>query len=337
MWRSFRSPLVGVLLAGAAIAPAAMCWSYARAEDAAALFREGQEAYSNGDQQTAYEKYKAAWELKRSYDIAGNLGNVEVKLKKYKEAVPHLEFVLANLPVSMDSETRTAVMTRTQNLLNEAKSHVSIVKFSITPPEASISVDGVPVEGGRVILDPGSHTLTLTAAGYQPTEQTLEVDAGAVENTVITMARIGEGGGGAGGGGGDDVSSADDGPSVPILIAGGVLGLGAIGAGIGLHVVAAGKGGERQDLTDALPGDGYCADNPEDRDCIAIDDLAGQESTFSAAGTGLLIGGGVVVAATLTYWLWPRGGDDDASSEAELQLIPTVGPTMSGLTVMGTF
>ena len=318
------------------LAPA-FCPSDARAEDAADLFREGQEAYSNGDQQTAYEKYKAAWELKRSYDIAGNLGNVEVKLKKYKEAVPHLEFVLANLPVSMDSETRAAVMKRTQDLLNEAKSHVAIVKFSVTPPEASINVNGAPVEGGRVVVDPGNHTLSLSAEGYEPVQQTLELGAGAVENRIISMAKSGSGGTATiRTGTADSDSGGDDSPSIPILVAGGVLGLGALGAGIALHVVASGKGGERQDLADALPGDGFCSDNPGDQQCMDIDDLASQESTFSAAGTGLLVGGGVIVAATLTYWLWPRGGGDDASAGA-VQLIPTVGPGLNGLTVVGTF
>ena len=177
--------------------------------------------------------------------------------------------------------------------------------------------------------------MSLSAEGYEPVEQTLELGAGAVENTVISMAKSGSGDSATiSTGTADGGTSGDDGPSVPIIIAGGVLGIGALGAGIALHVVAAGKGGERKDLADALPGDGFCLDNPDDPQCVEVEDLADQESTFSAAGTGLLIGGGVVVAATLTYWLWPRGDD---SSETAVQLIPTVGPGMSGLTVMGTF
>jgi len=333
-------PLAVALLSGATIVPlmtsTALAQDASEEQDPAALFRQGQEAYANGDQQTAYEKYLAAWNLKRSYDIAGNLGNVEVKLKKYKEAVPHLEYVLANLPVSMDSETRAAVTKRTQDLLTEAKGHVAIVKFSITPPEAAIAVDGAPVEGGRVILDAGSHQLALTADGYQPVEQTLEVSAGSLENTVISMAKTGSGDTATiQSGGGGDTGASDDGPSIPILIAGGVIGLGALGAGIGLHVVAAGKGGERQDLIDGLQGTGDCAGDNPPAECANISDLADQESTFSAAGTGLLIGGGVVIAATVTYWLWPRGGDDDTT--ASWMLLPSVGPGMNGLTLTGAF
>lgn len=340
MWRDLSALLVVTAMGTIVVTPnvaVAQDESAASESDPATLFREGQEAYANGDQQTAYEKYLAAWKLKRSYDIAGNLGNVEVKLGKYAEAVPHLEFVLANLPVSMDSETRAAVMKRTQDLLNEAKSHVAVVKFSITPAEATIAVDGNPVEGRRLILQPGAHTLSLSAEGYQPVEQPLKVSAGSVENTVISMAKSGSGDSATistSGDGADTASGGDDGPSIPILITGGVLGLGALGAGIGLHVVASGKGGERQDLIDGLSTDGACSSGSPPAECADIADLADQESTFSAAGTGLLIGGGVIVAATVTYWLWPRGSDGD---DVAWQLVPTVGPSVNGLTLTGQF
>ncbi|MCA9625371.1 MAG: PEGA domain-containing protein [Myxococcales bacterium] len=305
-------------------------------DDPADLFRQGQEAYSKGDVKTAYDKYKAAWALKRSYDIAGNLGNVEVKLGRYREAVPHLQFVLANLPVSMDSETREAVTKRTEDLLADAKAHVAIVKFSVTPPEATIRVDGAAVEQNVAVLEPGSHKLELEAEGYDKVDQTLELAAGTTENTVIAMAKSGSGSTA-------DISSskgdaaADDGPSLPLIIVGGVVGLGAVGAGIALHVVAAGKGSDADTIRETL-ADNACRD-PVDAEytdaCSDLDSLISQQSTFSGAGTGLLIGGGVVLAATAVYWLWPRGGDEPSATA--VTLLPSFGPGFTGLVASGSF
>jgi PEGA domain len=310
------------------------CAAGAQDDDAAALFRQGQEAYANGDTEGAFDKYQQAWELKQSYDIAGNLGNVEVKLEKYAEAVPHLQFVLDNLPVSMDSGTREAVTKRTGELLAEAKSHVAIMKFTITPANAAVEVDGKPVTGQAVVA-PGKHSLKLTADGYDTVEQEVNVSAGSTENTVITMAQSGSGDTAkiSHGEGGDDGGGE---ASIPVIIAGGVLGIGAIAAGAALHVVASGKGSDRQTLLDDLGNNsGACTPPAVDARCAEIDDLAAAESTFSGAGTGLLIGGGVIVAATVTYWLWPRGGDDPAPAEEAFQITPVLSPGFVG--AIGSF
>src|SRR5687767_13201157 len=46
----------------------------------------------------AEELFKAAWELDKTYDIAGNLGHVELINKKPSQAAEHLRFCLSSLP-----------------------------------------------------------------------------------------------------------------------------------------------------------------------------------------------------------------------------------------------
>ena len=62
------------------------------------LFDQAQAAFAKGDKQGAYEAYKAAWALQKSYDIAGNLGNVELKLGMHRDAAEHLAFALDDFP-----------------------------------------------------------------------------------------------------------------------------------------------------------------------------------------------------------------------------------------------
>jgi tetratricopeptide (TPR) repeat protein len=62
------------------------------------LFRAGKVAYKAGKLQEAYEAYRAAWRLKRTYDIAANLANAESQLGKTRDAAEHLAFCIRNFP-----------------------------------------------------------------------------------------------------------------------------------------------------------------------------------------------------------------------------------------------
>ena len=47
----------------------------------------------------------------------------------------------------------------------------------------------------------------------------------------------------------------------------------------------------------------------------------------------MFIAGGVILSATVLYWLWPRGSSDDETG----LLLPAIGPTGAGLTYSGSF
>src|SRR5262245_32653538 len=48
------------------------------AERAAVLYREGNALYDHEKFVEAEAKYQIAWDMQRSFDVAGNLGNVEL-------------------------------------------------------------------------------------------------------------------------------------------------------------------------------------------------------------------------------------------------------------------
>lgn len=310
------------------------------AADAATLFKQGKELYGEGKYQEAYEAYNKAWELQQGFDIAGNLGNVEMKLGKYSDAAVHLRYVIANLPPSYDPERRDAVLSRTKELLNEALTHVALVTVAIEPEGASVSVDGKEIGttplADELVLSKGEHKLVAKLDGHETLEHTIDAKGGSKETLRMSLKAAGSG----------DVpkkpgeegaDSADDGPSIPIVIVGAVLGLGAVGAGIGLHVAAGGKASDREDLAASLSDQSACGAAAPPPECQEISDLTDDESTFSAAGTALLIGGGVIVAATIVYLVWPRGGDDEEPEEAALQLLPWAGPETAGIGISGRF
>src|SRR5688572_17441641 len=62
------------------------------------LSRKGRELFVAQDYAGAYEAQLAAWQLKKSFDIAANLGQVELKLAKHRDAAEHLAYALDHFP-----------------------------------------------------------------------------------------------------------------------------------------------------------------------------------------------------------------------------------------------
>src|SRR5262245_51434311 len=57
-----------------------------------AYFLRGKALLKEGDVKGAYREYKACWDLRKTYDIAANLGNVEYELGLPRDAAEHLAF-----------------------------------------------------------------------------------------------------------------------------------------------------------------------------------------------------------------------------------------------------
>src|SRR4051794_15541067 len=73
----------------------------AAAEDAEAFSTMGKAASAAGKIDEAYVLYQAAWILKQTHDISGNLAQVEMKLGKKRDAAEHLAFTLGHFPSSV--------------------------------------------------------------------------------------------------------------------------------------------------------------------------------------------------------------------------------------------
>lgn len=332
-----RLALLLAAVVALSVAPAHAQDAIEATTDPLKLFELGQSLYGEGKYEDSYRAYLKAWQTRRSYEIAGNLGNVELKLGKYTGAVVHLQYVLDNLPVTTAAEERELVVEKTTERLNEAKSKVAIIKLALSPDGASVSLDGQPLGNAPLaeplILDPGPHKLVVTLAGHDDVTHDIAAQPG--DNETLRIAMVKSGSGEVAEIGTSSGDRADDGPNYILVIAGGVIGLGAVGAGIALHVAAAGKSDDREALVAQIGDTSACSGNAPPPQCAEITDISDQESTFSGAGTGLLIGGGVVLVATALYWFWPRGGgDDQAPAEA---LLPTFAPGYAGLTYSARF
>ncbi len=111
--------------------------------------------------------FEEAWRLKPSHDIAGNLGQVALKLGRYKKAATFLDRCLKLFPPTGNTDQRAQI----QALFEAARVHVAEVRFHADPQPGELVIDRVDVldsVGGPiepVFVDPGTHVVQIRHNG----------------------------------------------------------------------------------------------------------------------------------------------------------------------------
>src|SRR5690242_11913564 len=58
-------------------------------DEATKLYKQGHDLYEQGKPAEAEKAYQAAWDLRQSFDVAANLGNVELVIGQTRDAAEH--------------------------------------------------------------------------------------------------------------------------------------------------------------------------------------------------------------------------------------------------------
>ena len=87
------------------------------------LVNEGAAASAKNDWEGARAALLKAWEIRPLATIAANLGYVELKLGKYREAAEHLQFFLDKAPTDRPERRNDA-----EQELAECRKHVAILR-----------------------------------------------------------------------------------------------------------------------------------------------------------------------------------------------------------------
>lgn len=309
-------------------------------DDPEVLYRKGNEAYRAGQLEDAYAYYLRAFAQKKSYDVAGNLGAVELELGKARDAAEHLALSAREFPVNGSAAARQ----KTSEALATARQQIGAVRVAVSADGADVSVDGKRVGVSplpdELFLDPGQHTLEASKAGVGSAKESVSIARGEARSLTLTLAS-------------STTPSASASPaappappaptvapeaprkSVPLLVAGGVVGLGALGAGIGLLVASGAKGSDADALLAEVRPTGTCPNPVAGARCDELKSLRESKDTLHNVGMPLLVGGGVVLAATAVYALWPSAAPK--TERAALAAAPIVGPGTGGVSVAGSF
>jgi hypothetical protein len=155
---------------------------------AAQYFAEGRSAYMAGRLHEAELLYLKAWRLMKSYDIAANLGQVQLLLKKPASAARYLAFSVRTVGPEIEPER----LRRIEAQLAVATAQVGALRVQVTNvPDAEVLVDGGRVAAEEVkheiYVEPGKHVIVIRRAGYQEVVLPVLARAGSREAIGVAM------------------------------------------------------------------------------------------------------------------------------------------------------
>lgn len=277
----------------------------------------------------AREAYQRAWQIKKDWNLAANLGLVDLRQGRYRDAAEHLEYAVREAPPNTATKSPEE-WNRLREIQQRALSKVGILVITVDPPGAEVLVNGLPVGRsplpGRVFVEPGAVAVEARGEGFALGHAQVSVEAGKQEAVRLNLAALP----GWAGKRGKEVPAPPPPPVVPgprvnkgAIIAGAtVTGLGVILGGVFAGVSNA-KAAQSQDVTHQ--GNGICVGKTA---CKPVfDDLQQQKQTFSGVSMWSFIGAGVG-AGVLTYGLvtWKKAGSVKATVAPD-----RVGVSFSGM------
>ena len=288
------------------------------------LFEQSATAYDAGRFAEALAKLEQAWGLKRTHDIAGNLGVVELKLGKYPEAATHLAWALQHFPPTESDQARQGF----QKEADKARAQSGTLRIHVSVAGADVSVNGRSVGTSPLTEDvyiaPGSANVVARRDGYIMVEQAVAVPRGEARDVSLELLP-----------GGAQPEARN---RVPGIVLGGVAGA-TLAVGIGFLVDAGAKGSTSRDLNSSILSEHHsCVTGSSNYDarCGELNDTSLSGRANHRVGVGLLVGAGVVAAGAAAYFLWPTKKSDTPSSHA-LRVVPSVSTRDAGFILSGAF
>ena len=285
------------------------------------LFDQAQAAFAKGDKKAAVKAYKEAWAIQKSYDIAGNLGNVELKLGMFRDAAEHFDYAIANFPPTGELAAQQ-LLTKKRD---EARKELGRVRILVNVPAARVYVDGRQVGisplAEPVYVSPTGCSIEAKLEGYLDARGAASPSKGSEKSVTLTLIPI-------------------EGPKprslVPGVVLGGVAVVG-LATGIGLLAAASGKHATVLELNNGILADKKsCAPGASNFDarCAGLETAASSSDTLHNLGVGFLAGGGVAALGAGLYFLWPVS---KSTTGTGVRLIPISTATGGGLVAAGTF
>ncbi|MEP7123328.1 MAG: PEGA domain-containing protein [Byssovorax sp.] len=292
-----RAFALGAALAASAASPAvAHADPSAPSDRAADLYRRATQLYKDKQLAQAEPLYVEAWSLQQSYDIASNLGALELELGRPARAAELLSHAVREFPVRARPEERTALNLR----LADAKSRVAVLHVRVSAPGAEVFVDGQSVGHtplpAEIFVEPGTRVVVAKLFGHANASVPVRVTRGAAYDVDLAPK----------------LPPAPNAPpppppskrSVVPAIAGGIFGVLAAGTGATLVVLAGGQRRNATSLHDSIAATGGTCAIASAR-CTDLHAATARADTFANAGVVAFAAAGAAALGTATYLLWP--------------------------------
>lgn len=280
------------------------------------LYKQANALYDQRKLAEAEVLYLQAWNLKKSYDLACNLGAIELDLSKSQAAAEYLAYALREFPAGGKTSAREQIEGR----FKKAREQVGSIRVHVSAPNAKVVVAGRTAGSSplanELFVEPGAVTVEATLPGYETAQQTVQVEKGAAVEVSLTLEHTKR-------------------SAVPAFVIGGV---GVVALGLGGSFIGIAESNRTTAKTLSSETNHACPiSNPSPQGkCKELADVASKEDMFGNIGVVSLVVAGAAAVGVATYLLWPAAHDEPASART-VRVLPTATTTGGGLFVMGSF
>jgi hypothetical protein len=158
---------------------------------AESLFRDARARMSEGKTHEACELFQRSDKVQHALGTFLNLAACHEKEGKLSAAWAEFQEASAEATRAGDKE-RAAFAQDRVNAIDKAL-HKVVIDFASPPGDAKITVDGTVLDraawGTTLPLDPGAHTIQVTAEGYSPWEKKIDASQGGTEHVEVQLQR----------------------------------------------------------------------------------------------------------------------------------------------------
>ncbi len=300
--------------------------------EARATFQKALELEHAGNWGEALKLFRDVGQIKMTPQVRYHIATCEENLGQLVAALGGYDLALAQA-----EGMHPDFIAEVQGSIDELKARIPklVVERAEGSEAARIKLDGVQLGessiGSETPVDPGPHTVTASAPGFEDYQKTVTVSEGAVEVVSVELTKQAKGAPAEVQGPAAEPEGPPDFGPWP-YVAGGI-GVGGLIIGGSLLGVAMSKFGKQKDLC----GGEVTACSAPSSDRNEIDKLGRQASGFEAGGW-VGIGVGVVgIGAGVAMLVIGSGGKETAPEAAHLQVRPTAVGSDAGLSLVGSF
>jgi hypothetical protein len=328
----FRRTLAALVLASTLMPITALAQSDAKRGTARELTIEGYALLEKKDFAAAAERFERAEVLFHAPTILLGLARAYVGLGKLMSAQEAYSRVAhETVPPNASEAFVNAVSDAQRELAALAPRVPGLVVIVKGPSEPKVTIDGADVPraalGVKWPVNPGKHTVKVTAPGFFPREANVTIAEGKTEPVSIELQV--------------DPSyepPRDGGAASPPFWSGRRIAGAALG-GVGIAGAIAGAVAGGLTLAKASSAKAHCQEAGSAMACdpTGLSVRADARTLANVANVALAVGGASVVAGVVLFATAPKGAATKATGGLSIHVVPTVGTTGGWLSIEGAW
>lgn len=170
-----RATSIGAAALSLALLAPAMSYAQAAPTDARAHFEAGVAASNAGRWQDALREFEQARAIQATAPVLYNLGLAQRAVGRIRDARATFRALIEEHGPRLSADRRTEI----QGYVTEADATLGRLELTVSPAEATVTVDGAPTTARSIELDPGRHEVVIEAPGYRRQRREIELRRGA--------------------------------------------------------------------------------------------------------------------------------------------------------------